>query len=309
MSFVAAAVIGAGATLAAGAIGASASSKAAKSQANAANQAAQLQADAAQRQLDFQREMFQTQREMQEPWRAAGVNALNRIEMREDDVPGPFRAKTGLPGAFTGQVNMMADPGYQFRLSEGLKALDRQAAARGGLISGGALKAAQRYGQDYASGEYGNAYNRALTEYNAAMQRSQMGYGRELDAYNAEMQRSAAGYNRLASMAGLGQTSVGQIGSAAQNYANLGSNALGTMGAAQAGGITGAANARASGYMGQANALASGLGNIGSMYMQGQMMNSLFGGGGGGGGYTPYGNSGYSYMGPLSSIGQNYELG
>jgi hypothetical protein len=308
MSFVAAAVIGAGATLAAGAIGASSSSKASKAQANAANQAAQLQADAAQRQLDFQREMFQTQREMQEPWRAAGVNALNRIEMREDDVPGPFRATTAMPGAFTGQVNMMADPGYQFRLSEGLKALDRQAAARGGLISGGALKAAGRYGQDYASGEYQNAYNRALTEYNAAMQRSQMGYGRELDAYNAEMQRSAAGYNRLASMAGLGQTSVGQIGSAAQNYANLGSNALGTMGAAQAGGVTGAANARASGYMGQANALASGLGNIGSMYMQGQMMNSLFGSGGGGG-YTPYGNTGYSYMGPLSSIGQNYELG
>jgi hypothetical protein len=53
-----------------------------------------------------------------------------------------------------------ADPGYNFRMSEGLKALDRQAAARGGMMSGAALKAAGRYGQDTASQEYGNAYNR-----------------------------------------------------------------------------------------------------------------------------------------------------
>lgn len=53
-----------------------------------------------------------------------------------------------------------ADPGYGFRMSEGLKALDRQAAARGGLMSGAALKAAGRYGQDSGSQEFGNAYNR-----------------------------------------------------------------------------------------------------------------------------------------------------
>ena len=55
------------------------------------------------------------------------------------------------------------DPAYAFRLSEGQKSLDRQAAARGGLISGGALKAATRYGQDMGSQEYGNAFNRYQT--------------------------------------------------------------------------------------------------------------------------------------------------
>ena len=63
-------------------------------------------------------------------------------------------------GPEAAQNFLTMDPGYKFRLSEGMKALDRQAAARGGLISGNALKATQRYGQDLASQEFGNAYNR-----------------------------------------------------------------------------------------------------------------------------------------------------
>lgn len=304
MTFSVAATVGAVATVGGALIGAGASKSAANKQAAAATRAAELQKAVADRQLDFQREAYQKQLEIQEPWRAAGVNALNRIEAREFNVPGEFRATTGLPGefraktalpgAFTGQVNMQADPGYQFRLSEGLKALDRQAAARGGLISGSALKGAQRYGQDYASGEYQNAYNRALTEYqsrvaqsqmgygreldayNAAMQRSNVGYGRELDAYNAAMQRSTTGYNRLASLAGLGQTSVGQIGSAASAYGSNVGNILGQSGAAQAAGITGAANAQAAGTVGMANALTGGISSGINQYYQNQLMNRLF---------------------------------
>jgi len=60
-------------------------------------------------------------------------------------------------------ADFQADPGYAFRMTEGLKALDRQAAARGGLISGAALKASQGYGQDLASQEYMNAFNRFQT--------------------------------------------------------------------------------------------------------------------------------------------------
>lgn len=52
------------------------------------------------------------------------------------------------------------DPGYQFRLSEGVKALDQSATARGGLYSGAAMKALNRYGQGVASEEYGNYFNR-----------------------------------------------------------------------------------------------------------------------------------------------------
>jgi len=116
------------------------------------------------------------------------------------------------------------DPGYAFRMKEGLTALDRQAAARGGLISGGALKAAQRYGQDLGSQEYQNAFNRY--QVNRANQ-----------------------LNPLQSMAGQGQTSAAQLGNAGQTYAGQAGAAYGAAGQAQA-----------SGYMGMANAAAGGLG-------------------------------------------------
>jgi hypothetical protein len=84
--------------------------------------------------------------------------------------------------------NFQGDPGYQFRMQEGLKALQGSAAARGSLNSGATLKAISRYGQDYASNEYANAY------------------GRE--------------FNRLSTIANLGQNSAAQTGAANQNYAN-----------------------------------------------------------------------------------------
>jgi len=276
MTFVAAAVVGAVATVGGALIGSGASKSAAKTQASAAENAAALQAQVAQEQLAAQKEMFNKQIELQEPWRQAGINALTRMQAGEYGLPGEFRPTTGLPGAFTGQVNMQADPGYQFRLSEGMKALDRQAAARGGLISGAALKGAQRFGQDYASQEYQNAYNRALTEYQSKVQQSQMGYGREMDVYNAALQRSGLGFNRLASPAGLGQTSVGQLTSAAGAYGQNGGNILGASGAAQAAGITGAANAQAAGTVGMANALTGGISSGINQYYQNQLMNRLF---------------------------------
>ena len=157
-------------------LGASASSKAAKTQAGAADRATELQ-----------ERMFEKQLELQQPFQEAGVNALNRMQ--------------------SGNVMGMMDPSYQFRLGEGMKALDRQAAARGGLISGGALKAAQRYGQEFASNEFGNAYN------------------------------------RLASMAGLGQTATGAMGGAAGQFGANAGNLMTGAGAARASGYVGGANA------------------------------------------------------------------
>ena len=105
----------------------------------------------------------------------------------------------------------MMDPSYQFRLGEGMKALDRQAAARGGLISGGALKAAQRYGQEFASNEFGNAYN------------------------------------RLANLAGIGQTATNNMGGAAGQFGTNAGNLMTGAGAARASGYVGGANALSSG--------------------------------------------------------------
>ena len=214
----------AGATIASSLIGSSASRSAAKAQASAADRAANLQ-----------REQFERQVELQAPFREAGVRALPELETASRYTP-------------FGMQQFTADPGYGFRLAEGQKALDRQAAARGGLISGGALKAAQRYGQEMGSQEYTNAFNRYQTERQARL-------------------------NPLQSLAGVGQTSVAQLGQAGQAMAT---------GVGEAGGQ--AAQARASGYMGQANALSQGL-NQYLNYRQGQERNALLSRAIGGGGY------------------------
>ena len=153
---------------------------------------------------------------------------------------GDFFKNTSSPdyGRYARDFSMQdfqTDPGYAFRMKEGLTALDRQAAARGGLISGGALKAAQRYGQDMGSQEYQNAFNRYQVN-------------------------RAAQLNPLQAMAGQGQTSAGQLGNVGQSYASNLANA-GQNYANQAGAAYGAAGqAQASGYMGAANALSQGVG-------------------------------------------------
>lgn len=194
--------------------------------ANAANKAADTQAGAADRAAELQYKMYQENVQRQQPFLEAGVGALNKLTAAADYKP-------------FGMDQYKADPGYAFRLSEGQKALDRQAAARGGLISGGALKAATRYGQDMGSQEYQNAFNRYQTE-------------------------RAAMLNPLQSLAGVGQTTAATLGNAGQSYG---------AGAGEA--YMGGANARASGYVGGANALTSGLSSY-LNYNQGQnYMNML----------------------------------
>lgn len=222
--------------------------KAASAQKRAGWAAAGSDADIANRQLVMQERQWKEQRALQRPWQVAGTNALKEISK------GVYE----LPDAFTyTKDQFQQDPGYAFRLQEGMKTLDRQAAARGGLISGNALRAAQRYGQDMGSQEYQNAYNRALTE------------------YNSKVQRSETGYNRLASMAGLGQTASGQLGVAGQNLTSQGMNALGNFGASMNQNITNAGNARASGYVGRGNALNNALSTGLNYYQNKQYMDML----------------------------------
>jgi hypothetical protein len=115
-----------------------------------------------------------------------------------------------------GQSDFQKDPGYDFRMQEGQKALERSAAARGGLQSGGTMKALTRYGQDFASNEYQNAYNR----------------------FNNDRSNR---FNRLSGIAGVGQAANSQIGQAGANYANqVGQNTMGAANAAGAAGIAGA---------------------------------------------------------------------
>ena len=197
-------------------LGASASRSAASTQANAANRAA-----------DLQMQQFERQVELQEPWRQAGITALNKLIPMSTEYT-PF-----------GMKQFQQDPGYAFRMQEGMKALERSAAARGGLLSGGMLKGAQRYGQDLASQEYMNAFNRYQAERNAQL-------------------------NPLQSLAGVGQTATNQLGQAGQTMAGNVGQALGA-----------AAQARASGYIGGANALTQGLGTYLNYQQNQNLLNML----------------------------------
>jgi hypothetical protein len=212
MTWVAAAI--AGSAIVGGLVSAKGASKAAKAQERAAQQSA-----------DVQREIFQKQTELQEPFRQAGITSQNEL-LR---LLGIGEAGRGTPdyGMLTRQYGMdqfQQDPGYGFRMSEGMKALERSAAARGGLLSGATLKGAQRYGQDLASQEFTNAFNR----------------------YQAQL---GTRLGTLGSMYGGGQAAAGQLVGAAGQMGEGISNALMTGG-----------QARASGYLGQANAFNQALG-------------------------------------------------
>lgn len=192
--------------------------------ARGASQAAETQAGAADRTAALQKEMFDLQRAGQEPYRQAGLTGQNRLMELLGLGGDTGAAGYGKYGRDFSMADYQADPGYAFRLSEGQKALDRQAAARGGLISGGALKAAARYGQDMGSQEYQNAFNRYQTS--RANQLQPLGNLMSMGQSAASNQGTAAGnYGTNAGqayMAGGQATAAGQLGTG-----NTISNALG----------------------------------------------------------------------------------
>jgi hypothetical protein len=195
----------------------------------AAGDAADTQAASADKAIGVQDLQYAQTREDQLPWLQAGGRALGKLESAVDYTP-------------FGMDQYKADPGYGFRLSEGQKALDRAAAARGGLISGSALKAATRFGQEMGSLEYTNAFNR----------------------YQAERQ---AKLGPLQSLASVGQTTAQTLGQAgAANAANVGNL------------ITGAGATSAAGQVGAANALTGGVSSY-INYNQGNNLISALRGG------------------------------
>jgi hypothetical protein len=217
----------------------------------ASNRAASTQATAAERGIQAQEDALNRQISLNEPFRQAGVASQNRL-MTLLGIKSPTPSVVGAAGSeFVTDPNspdfgkyardfsaadFTADPGYAFRLSEGMKALDRTAAARGGLLSGATLKGAQRYGQDLGSLEYQRAYERYNTN-------------------RANQLNPLMGY---ATGPGMSATSAD-------------TSAIGNFGNAAAAGYTGAANARASGYVGATNALTSALGT-GLNYSQNQAL-------------------------------------
>ena len=78
---------------------------------------------------------------------------------------------------------LSANPSYQFRLRGGQQAIDRSAAARGMLRTGGTLKDLAEYGQNFASQEYESAYDRSLREYGLTQQNALDKWKADWDQY------------------------------------------------------------------------------------------------------------------------------
>jgi hypothetical protein len=227
---------------------ASAIKSAARTQADAANHAADLQSQAAANSLAYTKGVYNKAAGYEAPYQAAGRVAL-----------GQLGAGTKQGGVFnsspTADQVLAQDPGYQFRMQQGQQALERAEAAGGGVGSGGALKAAQQYGQDYASGEYGAAYGRFMAnrQSNYANLANVAGYGEQA---NATLTNAGTGAS-----ANVSRTAMGGA-DAAGNY------------------LTQGANASAAGMIGGANVWANNLSNLGNLGQQAlQLSQSSYGGG------------------------------
>lgn len=160
----------------------------------------------------------------QDPWRTAGEKALQVIQ----DTPDfEFTAEN---------FEQFKDPSYDFRIQEGVNALDRSAASRGRVLSGAQDRAVTRYGSNLASQEYGNAFNRSLGEY-------QQNLGKEQ------------------SLAGIGQTATNLTAQA--GMASTGAIAQNTMSSAAAQNALSAqtAQSNAAMYGGVATSVNQGIGN------------------------------------------------
>jgi hypothetical protein len=158
-----------------------------------------------------------------------GLQAAIEAEMARN---GGIDSSSGEYGAlmrdFTG-ADLQNEPGYQFGLSEGNKAIDRRAASGGGYFSGAALKAAQRFGQDYAGTKFNEAFNR--------------------DTSNKTNK-----FNRLQGLIGGGQVAANQQQSSGANFASGAGGVMSGLGNAQGASAIAQGNAWQGAVNGLANA-------------------------------------------------------
>lgn len=172
-----------------------------------ANKGAKTQANAANRATDVELQMFNQSRQDQMPWMKAGQGGLNSLM-------GLMNMQKGADGQWTRNSDpnayrqfLQMDPAYQMRFNAGRRTVENSAAARGGLLSGNTLRALTDYGQEMASQEYGNAFN------------------------------------RLAALSGVGQATAQGLGSLGSNTAQSVGNNMMQGAAARASGYAGMGNA------------------------------------------------------------------
>jgi hypothetical protein len=175
-----------------------------------AKEAAATTAESTDRATELQRQMYEEGVARQKPFLNTGMEFFNRL------------AELQRGGPSAAQNFLQMDPGYAFRLGEGMKALERSAAARGGLLSGATMKGLQRYGQDLGSQEFGAAYNRLASLANVGPQAagvmSNLGQNYATNVGNLMVGQGQTAANALLARGSAYQRGLGDIASLAGRY-------------------------------------------------------------------------------------------
>lgn len=182
---------------------------------------------------------------------------------RYGDLARDYVAERYTPETFKfGREDFQADPGFQFRLKLGQKALDRKAAAGGRFFSGSALTGASNFAGAMASDEYGNAFTRAINTFgtNEGNRRGAfaLNEGNRFGAFQSNFNNAV---NPLLSLAGAATLGSQNLGAAGANVAN----AVGTN-------LTNNANAQGAAGIAGANAISGGLTGAANSFQQNQLM-------------------------------------
>ena len=238
----------------------------AKSQ--AAQAAGQTQANFANAGGQYISGVMNTQSQQQAPFMLAGQTSLGTLMngIQNGTFGSPMAAPQYQGGAFTAPTaaQAAATPGYQFTAAQGSKGILEGAAAAGGAISGGTLKALDTYNQGLASTTYGNTFNQSLASYNAGLAQ----YQAQLQGYGANLQGNQQAFSQLFAPSQLGEQATNALNNNLMTGAEGVASEYNNQGNALAAGMIGSTNQ-------QWNGIQSGLGQImGGMNSLGGLTNS-----------------------------------
>jgi hypothetical protein len=214
-------------------------------QGDAAKDAADTSAAASRYAADLVDKQYQQTRSDLAPYREAGTDALDIYTGygQSKVAPGDY-----LKDSYDLEFDLYQDPSYQFRVGEQERAINRNSAGYGNLLSGNRLEEIMARSGELASQEYANAYGRAVGERNFA-------YKSDIDRYNLEYGQESDYLNRLYGIVGSGQNAAAQTGAFGANAANTSGRLIAQAGDAQAAGQVGAANAYSNAIGGISNAV------------------------------------------------------
>lgn len=311
-------VFGAGQAVS-GVANAAASIAGATIQASAARDAAKMATDSANRSADLVQGRYDTTRSDLMPYQQEGQTATNyatdfipayrddgsgyvaamdaanpQANITDSNVVTPASHITSVVPGRMDQATLEATPGYQFALSQGLKATQNSAAARGLGVSGAAMKGAAAYATGLADNTYQQQFNQLQTQFtdqNAqdaqVFGQGQTQYSDQLAKLQAQFGQAQQGFtnqqaigtfdqtgrtnslNRLNAISTLGENAAAQTGTAGTQAATAAGNYL-----------TSGASGAAAGTLASGNAIAGGLNGLANAYSQYNAQNQLLGSGG-----------------------------